>query len=107
MWSLSTVFRLSGRKPRSQQKLAKNISLILTYSFAQNPQSFYEPQLSQDYKKFIPATQPKTFFWLVLEKKISSALYLDFQDLHSWSTWKANVLYIPINQRSKIFVPET
>ena len=69
MWSLSTVFRLSGRKPRSQQKLAKNISLILTYSFAQNPQSFYEPQLSQDYKKFIPATQPKTFFWLVLEKK--------------------------------------
>ena len=37
------------------------------------PHSFYEPQLTQDYKKYAPATQPKTYFWLVSEKTF--ALY--------------------------------
>ena len=31
--------------------------------------SFYEPQLTRHYKKYTPATQPKTCFWLVSEKK--------------------------------------
>ena len=32
------------------------------------PDSFYEPQLTQHYKKYTPATQPKLCFWLVSEK---------------------------------------
>ena len=43
-------------------------SLILQYSFAQNSHSFYEPQLTQHYKKYISAGQPTTCFCLVSEK---------------------------------------
>ena len=43
-------------------------SLILQCSFPQKTHSFYEPQLTQHYKKYNPTIQPKTCFWLVTEK---------------------------------------
>ena len=46
IWSLSN-FRFHGRKSQSQSiKTSKNRSLILQYSFAQKPLSFYEPQFT-------------------------------------------------------------
>ena len=47
IWSLSINFRFHVRKSQSQSiKTGKNRSLILQYSFAQKPLSFYEPQFS-------------------------------------------------------------
>ena len=51
-------------------KANKKKTLILQYSFAQQPHSFYE-------QKYTPATQPKICFWLML----------DTQELHSRNTW--------------------
>ena len=48
--------------------------------------SFYEPQITIHYKKYTPATQAKTCFWLVS---------LKVQELHSRSTWKANACKSP------------
>ena len=66
IWSLPIIFRFSCRKSQIQQKN----TLILQYSFAQQPHSFYE-------QKYTPATQPKICFWLML----------DTQELHSRNTW--------------------
>ena len=51
--------------------------------------SFY--QHTHYYKKYTPAIQPKIYFWLVSEKNIYTAPFLDAQELHSQSTWKANI----------------
>ena len=70
----------SRRKFSNQQKLSKR-SFILQYSFAQKTSS-YEPQLTQHYKKYTPTRQPKTCFWLLSEKNICTALFLDAQELY-------------------------
>ena len=56
-------------------------SLILQYSFAKKPHLVYEPQLTQQCKKYAPVTQSKTLltlhifkqkcFWLVSKKTFS------------------------------------
>ena len=49
------------------------------------PHSFYEPQLTQHYKKYTPATLSKTFSSLLSKKNIYTAPDLDAQELHSRS----------------------
>ena len=61
-------------------KANKKKTLILQYSFAQQPHSFYETHSFYE-QKYTPATQPKICFWLLL----------DTQELHSRNTWKSNV----------------
>ena len=56
IWSLSINVRFFDRKYKNQQKLAKNYSFYNTFSL-EKPHSFYEPQ---HYKKYTPATLPKT-----------------------------------------------
>ena len=76
------------------------------------PRSFYEPQLTQHYKKYTPATQPKTLlnlqifqqlcFWLVSEKY----LHCTICTVHTAFSkhLESNCLYIPLYLRKKIFV---
>ena len=58
------------------KKLIFEFYLLISGFVPQNPanvgkkdHSFYEPRLTRHYKKYTPATQPKTCFWLVSEKK--------------------------------------
>ena len=70
-------------------------------AWPKKPHSFFEPQLTQHYKKYTSSTQPKSVltlqiihqkrFWLVSEKNICTTPFLDAQKQYSWSTWKANV----------------
>ena len=53
--------------------------------------SFYEPQLTRYYKEYTLATQPKTCSWWSSEKNICIVPFLDAQELHFWSIWKANI----------------
>ena len=71
-------------------------------------------QLTQHCKKYTPKTQPKTLLrwkiflqicsWLVSEENICTAPFLDAQELHSWSTWKANAyMFLYISVRKCLF----
>ena len=55
IWSLFINFRFSGRKTRSQQKLAKKITKFTIQFCSENIIHVITPQLTQ----FTPATQPK------------------------------------------------
>ena len=81
--SLSINFRFFGRKSQSQQKLAKMITQEIVS--LKKPHSFYEPKLTQHYKKYTPATLSKTFSSLLSKKNIYTAPDLDAQELHSRS----------------------
>ena len=75
----------------------KDHSFYYTVSL-KKPLSFYEPQLTQHYKKNTSATQPKICFWLVSEKTL--ALH-HLQTPNSWSTWKAQVcIFLSICSRN-------
>ena len=63
-----SYFRFSGRKSQNQQKLAKKQPSFYNTVLLKNPHSFYEPRLTQHYKKYTPTIQPKTWFWLVSVK---------------------------------------
>ena len=66
---------------QSQQKLTTNITFAQKTVLLKKHHSFYEHQLTQNYEKCTPITQPKTFltlqilqqtcFWLVSDKKFA------------------------------------
>ena len=99
VWSSAFSYRFSSRKSQRQQKLAKRITRF-TIPFRSKSHSFYEPQLTQHYKKCTPATQPKTLLTLqftkftqfpskhvsgLCQKIFCTASFLDTQELHSGS----------------------
>ena len=91
--SLSIDFRFSGRKSQSQQNLAKK------------HHSFCETPLTKHYKRYTPATQPKTCLWLVSGKNICTAPFLEPQELHSRSTWKSNIcIFLEISVGKTFFL---
>ena len=93
-------------------------SLVLQHSFAQNPHSFYEAQLTQHYKEYAPATQPKTLltlrytqiysisqqtcFWFVSEKFLH-CIISGHPKTSFWKHWESKCLYIPVYLRKKFF----
>ena len=91
--SLSIDFSFSGRKSQSQQNLAKK------------DHSFYKTPLTKHYKRYTPATQPKTYLWLVSGENICTAPFLEPQELHSRSTWKSNVcIFLEISVGKTFFL---
>ena len=98
-------FRFFSRKSQSQQK--KNLqkrSHVLQYSFAQKAHSFYEHQLTWHWKQYAPATQPKPFWFYKFSENTFTAPFLDAQELHSWSTLKANAcIFLYISLRKFLF----
>ena len=65
VYQLNSDFLLESLK--ANKNWQKNHSFYHTVSL-KKLHSFYEPQLTQHYKKYTPATLPKTCFWLVSEK---------------------------------------
>ena len=50
-------------------------------------------------------SQQKVCFWLVLEKNICTAQFLGYQELHPWSTWKANIcIFLYTSVRKCLFL---
>ena len=90
IWSLSTNFEISG-KVSKLTKTSKRVHSFYNTVSLKKPYSFYEPQLTQHYKIYTLATQLKTYFWLVSEKSICAAPFLDAQERHSRCTCKINI----------------
>ena len=95
-------FRFSSKKSQSQQKLAKKITHFTV--LIKKLYSFYKPQVTWHWKWYAPSTQPKAFLTLQIfskhifvwnQKNICTVPFLDAQELHSWSTLKANVCIFP------------
>ena len=98
-------------------KKQKKRSLMLQYLFIIliDPHSFYEPQLTQYCKKYSPATQPKTLLYKFSCKHASG--WCQKKYLHCTISRRPETafskglenkcLYIPVNFRKKISVPET
>ena len=100
--------RFSSRKSQSQQKLAKKITHFTIKFFSKNLTHFTNlnsldaennmlPQHSQ--KPLWLKNFPAIMFLLGVSKNICTAPFLDAQELHLWSTLKANAcmfLYIMI-----------
>ena len=90
-------FRFSSRKSQSQQKLTKKITHFTIQFRSKN---FILRTLTHLTLKIISTRNKTKTFWLyefsnifclVPEKNICIKLFLDAQELHSWSTLKANV----------------
>ena len=110
-------FRFSSRRSQSQQKLAKKIAHFTIKLCSKKLQSFYKGQLTWHWKWYASSIQPISFlkfsesmFLFGVRKNVCTAPFLDAQELHSWSTLKANVcmfLYISLRKfffqrRSKV-----
>ena len=65
----------------------------------QKPHSFYEPHLTQYYKTYTPATQPKTCFWLVSEEKHLHCIITRCPRTTFSKHLESKFLYIPVNLR--------
>ena len=108
IWSLSMNFRFSGRKSQSQQKLEKKIThftkqfrskqfLILRTSTHSPLYKIFYRNTAKKLTQFI--NFPGNMFLVGVRKYICTGPFLDAQELHSRSTWKANVgifLYISV-----------
>ena len=69
-WSFSLNSRFSSRKSHGQKISKKDHSVCNTVSLKKT-HSFYEPQLTEHYIKYISATQPKTFLYQFFSKYTS------------------------------------
>ena len=92
-------FRFSRRKSQSQQKLlikiiyfayrfAQNISLILVTSTLLTLKIICSRQTSKNLSNFTNFLG--NMFLVGVRKRICTPLFLDTQELHSWSTLEAN-----------------
>ena len=110
-WALSEVLfdiRISSRKYKSQQKLAKNITHFTTQFRLKKPHSFLTHLTLKiiwsrnTAKKLSDFTNfPANMVPCGAKKNIYTTPFLDAQELHSWSTFKANVcifLYISLKK---------
>ena len=113
-------FRFSSRKSQSQQKLAKKITHF-TIQFRSKNLTHFTNLNSLDIENNMLSQHSQKPFWLYkfsanmflfgVRKNICTPPFLDAQELHSWSTLKANVcifLYISLRnllfqRRSKVF----
>ena len=113
-------FRFSSRKSQSQHKLAKKITHFTIQFRAENLTHFTNLN-SLDIENNMLSQHSQKPFWLYkfsanmflfgVRKNICTPPFLDAQELHSWSTLKANVcifLYISLRnllfqRRSKVF----
>ena len=105
-------FRYSSRKSQSQQKLAITYwSLILWYSFAKRTSLILWTSTRLTLKIICSRNAAKNLsdfknfsadmFLVGVRKNICIASFIDSQELHSWSTLKANVfifLYISVRK---------
>ena len=108
--------RFSSRKYQSQQKLAKEITHSTIQFCSKNLTHFTNLNLL-DIENNMLSQHSQKAFWLYkfsadvflfgVRKNICTAPFLDAQELHSWSTLKANVcIFLYISLRN-FFVPET
>ena len=114
VWSSAFSYRFSSRKSQRQQKLAKKITRF-TIPFRSKSHSFYEPQLTQHYKKCTPATQPKTLltlqftqiysisqqtcFWFVSENFLH-CIISRHPRTSFWKQLESKYLHIPVYLRN-------
>ena len=108
IWRICLNFRFSSRKAQSQQNLAKkitNFTSLLIKAYLLKLIKAYFRNTAKNLNHFI--NFPANMFLVgVKKKKIGTAAFLDTQELHSRSTWKAKYLYIPVYLHKKIFVPQ-
>ena len=102
-----SIFRFSSRKSQSQQKLAKNITHFTMQFRSKNLTHFRNFNSFDIENNMLPQHSQKPFWgykfsskhfsvWCQKKKKkkkksFCAAPFLDAQELHSWSTFKANV----------------
>ena len=102
-------FQIFEQKVSKPTKTSKKDHPFYNAVLPKKPYPFSEPQLTQLSKNILPAAHPKTLhalqtfqqtcFWLVSEKNIGTAPFPDAQELHSRSTWKANVCILRSSHR--------
>ena len=104
-------FTFSSRNSQSQQKQKK--SLILQFCFAQKTSLILRASANSIFKRYTPATKPKThslykifrkhvFGWC--QKRYYTARFLDPQELHSRGTGIANICrFLHISVRKCLF----
>ena len=102
-------FQIFEQKVSKPTKTSKKDHSFYNAVLPKKPYPFSEPQLTQLSKNILPAAHPKTLhalqtfqqtcFWLVSEKNIGTAPFPDAQELHSRSTWKANVCILRSSHR--------
>ena len=108
------VFDFLAESLKAYQTSVKDCYSFYNIAWLKKPHSFNKLWLTRHYKKFTPATQLKvlstfyifqqTCFWLMSERNISTALFLDAHELDSQSTWKANVsIFLQIYVRKFLF----
>ena len=104
-----SFFLISDVLSQSQQRLAKKVTNFLQYSFAQKTSLISQTSTHLTLKIICSCNTgnnlsdftdfPADMFLFGVRKDICTAPFLDAEELHSWSTLKANVcifLYISL-----------
>ena len=123
IWSYLSIaiinFRFFGRVSKPTKTSNKDHSFYNTVSLKKHL-SFYQPQLTQHYKKYAPTRQPKTIltlqifqqtcFWWVSDKTFAllwvHCTISRYQKTLFSKHLESKCLYIPVNLHKKIFIPE-
>ena len=97
----------SSRKSQSQHKLAKQITRFKIQFSSKNFTQFTNINSLDIENNMLPQHNQKPFWLYKFSANMFTAPFLDAQELHSWSTLKANVLYISLRtflfqRRSKV-----
>ena len=109
-------FRLSSRKCQSQQKLAKKITYF-TVQFCLKNLTHFTTLNSFDIENNMLSQHSQKPLWLYKflssmfpfgpRKNICTAPFLDAQELHFWSSLKANACIFLYISLKNLFVPQT
>ena len=123
IWSCLSItiinFISFGRVSKPTKTSNKDHSFYNTVSLKKHL-SFYQPQLTQHYKKYAPIRQPKTIlilqiFWQTCFRWVSDKtfplLWVHCTISRCQKTLfskhlESKCLYIPVNLHKKIFIPE-
>ena len=89
-----SYFRFSSRKSQSQQKLVKKDHTFYNKVLLKNTHSFYETQLTWHWKRYVPATQPKTFLTLqIFQQTCFRLVSKKKKHLHCTISWSPRTAF--------------
>ena len=107
-WSVYLLISDFLEESQSQKKLAGKVTNFTIQFRSKN----FKPHLIQHYENYTPALPPKTLltqtsFWLVSDKCTLHCIISMHPKTAFSKHLESKCLYISVNLRNKIFVPET
>ena len=97
------LFQIFEQKVSKPTKISEKDHSFYNKVLLKNTYSFYEPQLTWHWKRYVPATQPKTSLTLQIFQQTCFS-FVPEKHFHCTISWKANVcIFVYISVRKCLF----